>query len=131
MGSGVNDVFHGITVMHDGGQVAQESSRESILVGHGKAMSMKEDLVFDKPIIEQSISLKLPKRKGGANVEVEANNVAVVIVRMLVHRDANAIYILGEFITGRDVIFHGDAAKKRCQIDWEDAVLVVDILESL
>ena len=64
-------------------------------------------------------------------MEVEANDVAVVIVGMPVHRDADAIYILGEFITGRDVTFHGDAAKRRCHINREDAVLVVDIIKNL
>ena len=59
------------------------------------------------------------------------NDVAVVIVGMLVHGDTNAIDILGEFITRRDIIFHGDAAKRIHWIDREDAVLVVDVLKSL
>ena len=59
------------------------------------------------------------------------NEIAVVIVGMLVHGDTDAIDILGEFITRRDIIFHGDAAKRRCWIDWDDAVLVVDVLKSL
>ena len=64
-------------------------------------MGMKKDLAFHKPHIEQSIPLKLPEGKGGTDVDVEANDVAVFIVEMLVHRDADAINILGEFITGR------------------------------
>ena len=45
-------------------------------------------------------------------MEVEVNDIAVVIVGMLVHRDADAINILGEFITRRKVTFHGDAAER-------------------
>ena len=65
------------------------------------------------------------------DADVEADDIAVHVVGTPVHRDADAINVLGEFITRRDVIFHGDAAKRRLQINQEDAVLVVDILESL
>ena len=64
-------------------------------------------------------------------MDVEANDVAVCIVGTPVHRDADAIDILGELITRRDISFHGDASKGRLWIDWEDAVLGVDILENL
>ena len=45
MGSSVNDVFHGVMVVHGGGHVAQESSRENIIC-HGKSMGTKKELAF-------------------------------------------------------------------------------------
>ena len=103
MGSGINDIFHGVMVMHGRGQITEESSRENI-IHHSEAMGTEEDPAFHKPCIEQSIPLELPEGKGSTDVDVEADNVAVHIVGTLVHWDTDTINILGEFITRRDVI---------------------------
>ena len=62
---------------------------------------------------------------------MKANDITIHVVGMLVVGDTNTINILGQFVTRRNVAFHGDASKRRSRINREDTVLVIDSLESL
>ena len=59
------------------------------------------------------------------------NDIAICVVGMLVHGDADTIDILGQFVTRRNVVVHGDASKRRSGVNRDDAVLVVNFLEGL
>ena len=64
-------------------------------------------------------------------MDVEANHVVVVISGIFVGGMTNAVNILGGLFTGRDVAVHCNAPKGRVEINWNDSVLVIDILEVL
>ena len=51
MSSSVNDILHGVMVMHGRGQITEESSRENI-IHCSEAMGTKENPGFHKPLIE-------------------------------------------------------------------------------
>ena len=74
---------------------------------------------------------KLPKGKGSADVDVEMDGVAGVIVGMPVVEDTDAIHIFGELVTRWDIMFHCDAAKGRHCVNQENVVLIVDGLEDM
>ena len=94
-------------------------------------MSTKEDSVGFQPVVENSVPFQLPAEKGCVDVDVEANRVVVVISGIFVGEMTNAINVLGEFFAGRDVTVHCNASKGRVDVNWNDSVLVIDILEVL
>ena len=129
--SSINNHFHSVAMVQGRGQVAQKSSREYIIC-HGESMGAKKDLSFGEPIIQGCVPFKLPEGKGGANVDMETDDVVVVvIVGMPVVGDTNAIHVLGELVTRSDITFHCDAAKGRHHVNWENVVVAVDVLEDL
>ena len=50
-GSSINDGLCGVTMVHSGRQVADESGQEDI-IGHSESMSAEENLALGKPCIQ-------------------------------------------------------------------------------
>ena len=94
-------------------------------------MGAKKNLFFCKPRIECHVPFQLPKGKSSADPDMETNDITIHIAGTLVQGDADTIDILGQVVTRRDVIVHGDAAKRRSRVNRDDAVLVIDGLEGL
>ena len=94
-------------------------------------MSTKEDSVGFQPGVENSVPFQLPEGKGCVDADVKVNCVVVFIGGIFVGGMTNAVNVLGEFFAGRDVTVHCDASKGRVEVNWNDSVLVVDILEVL
>ena len=94
-------------------------------------MSAKEDLAFGEPFVKGCVAFELPKGKSGIDTDVKADRVVGVIVSAFVGGVADAVNIVGEFVTRRDVAVHGKAAKVGGRVNGDDGVLAIDFLKDL
>ena len=62
---------------------------------------------------------------------MEANYVVVVIGGVFAGWVTDAINILGQGFTRWDVVVHSNASKGGVDVNWDDGVVVVDVLKLL
>ena len=94
-------------------------------------MSTKEDSVGFQPGVENGVPFQLPEGRGCVDADVETNRVVVVVSGIFVGGMTNAVNVFVKVFAGRDVAVHCNASKGRVGVNWNDSVLVVDILEVL